>query len=124
MDHAAAWLVAVLQVIEDEVEELADAGQGSMTKPITALDVFRVVRRLVDPPPNVNEVAAVLDFLASPLLGGLTKAEDGYLPGVDASAVAQRLLDLAEPLVEVHEQTAESNAYFKRYSADEDDDRY
>ncbi|MFX0573062.1 hypothetical protein [Nocardia nepalensis] len=124
MEHAAAWLAAVLQVIADEVEELADTGHGEMEQPVAALGIYRVVRRVVDPAPNVDEVAAVLDFLASPLIGGLIKTDGGYLPGADAEDIAQRLLDLAEPLVEAHERTAESGAYFESYRDDGDDDRY
>ncbi|WP_433661123.1 hypothetical protein ACQPW1_02270 [Nocardia sp. CA-128927] len=124
MDHAAAWMAAVLQVIEDEIEELAEAGQTVMTQPITALDIYRVVRRTVDPPPSVDEVAAVLEFLSSPLVGGVLKTEGGYLPGLEAETVAQRLLDLAEPLVGAQERATATAAYYGRLPDDEDDDRF
>lgn len=124
MDLAATWLVAVLQVIEDEVEELSESGHGVVEHPITALDVYRVVRRVVDPPPNADEVGAVLEFLSSPLLGGVVKTDGGYLPRADAGAVAQRLLDLAEPLVEARKQAAGTAGCYERFPADEDDDRY
>ncbi|WP_069166831.1 hypothetical protein [Nocardia altamirensis] len=124
MEHAAAWVVAVLQVIEDEVEELAETGQGAVEQPITALDVYRVLRRVVDPPPSVDEVAAVLEFLASPLLGGVVKTEGGYLPGAEVGTVAQRLLDLAEPLVGAHQQQAGTAAYYRHIPIGDDNDRY
>ncbi|SUD48851.1 Uncharacterised protein [Nocardia otitidiscaviarum] len=54
--------------------------------PFTAREITRATRPMIDPPPTLDEVAAVLDMLAHPDIAGISARSDGTfepVPGVD-----------------------------------------
>ncbi|MBF6136622.1 hypothetical protein IU501_26935 [Nocardia otitidiscaviarum] len=64
--------------------------------PFTAREITRATRPLIDPPPTLDEVAAVLDMLAHPDIAGISARSDGTferVPGVGITELLWQALD-------------------------------
>ena len=86
-ERKSAIIAAAIAAVEEEAELL------DHDETFTVKDIFKTLRRTLVPPPSMDEVATLLELLASPLIGGVISTGKGsYAPGLPAEAVASHLL--------------------------------
>lgn len=90
-DRRNSMMKAVIIAIAEEAEYVEESGQSFSVK-----DIHKSVRRELDRAPSLDEIRNMLDFLASPLIEGVTHdGRDGYQPGITVEGIAARLRALA-----------------------------
>jgi Restriction endonuclease len=91
-DRRTALITAVIRAVAEEAEYVEEAGEG-----FTSKDIHKTIRRVQSPTPSQEDVAAVLELLASPLLGGIVSDGKGtYHPAAPAEALGARLQAIAQ----------------------------
>jgi hypothetical protein len=91
-DRRNLLVAVVTRAIAEEAEYVEESGES-----FSAKDIHKSVRREIDgDAPSMDEIRNILDFLASPLIGGVIRdGKGGYQPGVTAEGIATRLRALA-----------------------------
>lgn len=90
-DQRSALITAVIRAVAEEAEYVEEAGEG-----FTSKDIHKTLRRALSPTPSQEDVTAVLDLLASPLVAGIVPDGKGaYRPGAPAEAIGARLQAIA-----------------------------
>lgn len=94
-DRRNSLMAVATRAIAEEAEYVEESGESFSVK-----DIHKSVRREIDPPPSMDEIRAILDLLASPLIEGVNHdGKDGYQPGITAEGIAARLRALANAVV-------------------------
>src|ERR1700683_4648695 len=93
-DRRNSLMAAATRAIAEEAEYVEESGESFSVK-----DIHKSVRREIDPPPSMDEIQAILDLLASPLIEGVNRDGKGYQPGITAEGIAARLRALANAVV-------------------------
>lgn len=93
-DRRNSLIAASARAIAEEAEYVEESGES-----FSAKDIHKSVRREIDPPPSMDEIRDILEFLASPLIRGVIHdGKDSYQPGITTEGIAARLRALANAL--------------------------
>jgi hypothetical protein len=91
-DQRSALITAVIHAIAEEAEYIVLSGETTFG----ARDIHKRIFRTLSPAPSQEDVTAVLDLLATPVVGGIVPDGKGkFRPGAPAEAVGARLRAIA-----------------------------